>query len=135
MRDFTQGNVLEQLVYFTVPMLLANLLQAGYSIVDGIWVGRLIGYEAFAAVSATMPLVFFLLSAIIGLTMSTNILVGHAYGAKDTKYLSKVLSNSLTATSVICLLISALSIIFASRQVGVVFNYGCRADGNSDGKE
>ena len=113
MRDFTQGRILPQLVYFTLPMLFANLLQALYSIVDAIWVGRLIGYEAFAAVSATVPLIFLLVSAIIGLTMSTNILVGLAYGSKNMNYLRRVLSNSFISTFLICLVISLLGIIFS----------------------
>ena len=113
MRDFTQGRILPQLVYFTLPMLFGNLLQALYSIVDAIWVGRLIGYEAFAAVSATVPLIFLLVSAIIGLTMSTNILVGLAYGSKNMNYLRRVLSNSFISTFLICLVISLLGIIFS----------------------
>ncbi len=114
MRDFTQGEVLQQLLYFAVPMLFANLLQALYSIVDAIWVGRLLGYEAFGAVSAVTPLVFFLISAIIGLTMSTNILVGQAYGTKNTKYLIRVLSNSFLATFALCILISVGGILFSA---------------------
>jgi putative MATE family efflux protein len=113
MKDFTEGNILQQLIYFTLPMLFANLLQALYSIVDAIWVGRLIGYQAFAAVSATVPLIFLLISAIIGLTMSTNILVGQAYGTRNMKYLRRVLSNSFISTFLICLIISILGIIFS----------------------
>ncbi|MBU2614866.1 MAG: MATE family efflux transporter [Elusimicrobia bacterium] len=113
MRDFTEGSILKQLVYFTVPMLLANLLQAMYSVVDAIWVGRLIGHQAFAAVSTTVPMIFLLVSAIIGLAMATNILVGHAFGSKNMKYLSKVLTNSFISTGFLCIFISALGIIFS----------------------
>ncbi len=112
MKDFTKGNIFQQLVEFSIPMLLANLLQAAYSIVDAIWVGRLIGYEAFAAVSVTMPLVFFLVSAVIGMTMSTNILIGQAYGSRNFAYMKKVLSNSFISTMLIALVISVLSIVF-----------------------
>ena len=91
-----------------MPMLFGNLLQALYSIVDAIWVGRLIGYEAFAAVSATVPLIFLLVSAIIGLTMATNVLVGLAYGSKNMNYLRRVLSNSFISTFLICLVFSLL---------------------------
>ena len=113
MRDFTEGSILKQLVYFTVPMLLANLLQAMYSVVDAIWVGRLIGHQAFDAVSTTVPMIFLLVSAIIGLAMATNILVGHAFGSKNMKYLSKVLTNSFISTGFLCIFISALGIIFS----------------------
>ena len=112
-RDFTEGSILKQLVYFTVPMLLANLLQALYSVVDAIWVGRLIGHEAFAAVSTTIPMIFLLVSAIIGLAMATNILVGQAFGSKNMKYLSKVLTNSFISTGFLCIVISIVGIIFS----------------------
>ncbi|OGS27599.1 MAG: hypothetical protein A2297_03560 [Elusimicrobia bacterium RIFOXYB2_FULL_48_7] len=113
MRDFTEGSIFKQLLYFTVPMLLGNLLQALYSVVDAIWVGRLIGHQAFAAVSTTVPMIFMVVSAIIGLSMATNILVGQAFGSKNMPYLSKVLTNSFISTGFLCILISALGIIFS----------------------
>lgn len=120
MKDFTQGNILDQLIRFSVPMLLANLLQAAYSIIDAIWVGRLIGYEAFAAVSATMPLIFLLVSAMIGMTMSTNILIGQAYGSNNIPYLKKVLSNSFVSTLVICVIVTVISIIFTKPLLNIL---------------
>lgn len=112
MRDFTKGSVLEQLIAFSIPMLLANLLQAVLSLINAIWVGHLLGPQAFAAVSSTMPIVFFFISAIIGLTMATNILVGQAFGAKNTEFLAKVLSNSFMTSVIMCVLISGLGFYF-----------------------
>ena len=114
MMDFTEGDVLKQIIYFTVPVLLANLLQALYNIIDGIWVGRLIGHEAFASVSSVAPLIFFLLSSIMGITISTNILVGQAYGSKNKLFLSKVLSNSFMTNVILCIIISIFGIIFSN---------------------
>ncbi|MFH1368439.1 MAG: MATE family efflux transporter [Elusimicrobiota bacterium] len=112
MRDFTKGSVLEQLIAFSIPMLLANLLQAALGLINAIWVGRLLGHQAFAAVSSTMPIIFFFVSAIIGLTMATNILVGQAFGSKNMAFLAKVLSNSFMSSVVMCVFISALGFMF-----------------------
>jgi putative MATE family efflux protein len=106
-RDFTKGSVLEQLIKFSIPMLLANLLQAVLSLIGAIWVGRMLGYKSFAAISSTMPIIFLFISAIIGLTMATNILVGQAFGSKNMDFLAKVLSNSFMSSVVMCVVISA----------------------------
>lgn len=113
MRDFTKGSTLKQLINFSIPMLLANLLQVLYETVDAIWVGKLLGHKAFASVSATMPIVFLLISAIIGLTIATNILAGQAFGSKNMKLLSKILTNSFLGTVSICIVISILGIVFS----------------------
>ncbi|MFA5857727.1 MAG: MATE family efflux transporter [Elusimicrobiota bacterium] len=120
MQDFTKGSVLKQLTMFSIPMLLANFFQAIYSIIAGIWVGRLIGHEAFAAVSTTMPVVFLVVSAIIGLAVATNILVGQAFGANDNKYLAKVLTNSFISTGALCLMLSILGMIFTRQLLRLV---------------
>lgn len=121
MRDFTEGSIPSQLLYFTVPMFLANLLQAMSSIIDAIWVGRLLGHQSFAAVSSTVPVIFFLVSAIIGLTIATNVLVGQAFGSKDMDFLSKVLTNSFISTGVICLFLTLAGLVF-SRQLLSLLN-------------
>ncbi|MDD5529094.1 MAG: MATE family efflux transporter [bacterium] len=120
MRDFTEGSVIKQLVHFSIPMLLTNLLQAMYEIVDAMWVGKLIGHKAFAAVSVTMPIFFLLLSAMIGLTIATTILAGQAFGSKNMRLLSKVLTNSFLGTGLICVVISAIGIIFSENLLTLV---------------
>ena len=94
-----------------MPMLIANLLQAATGVIAAIWVGHTLGSKAFAAVSSTMPVVFFFVSAIIGLTMATNILIGQAYGAKNMDFLARVLSNSFMSSIAVCLAISVLGYI------------------------
>lgn len=44
--DFTYGNVFKQLVYFSGPIILANLLQISFQFVDSLWVGNLLGAKA-----------------------------------------------------------------------------------------
>lgn len=112
MRDFTKGSVFGQLVAFSIPMLLANLLQAVMGLVGAIWVGRLLGFRAFASVSSSMPVIFLFVSAIIGLTMATNVLVGQAYGSKNMDFLAKVLSNSFMSSVVMCVAVSGLGFAF-----------------------
>ena len=44
--DFTEGNILKQLIFFSGPIILANLLQTSYQLVDSLWIGNLLGANA-----------------------------------------------------------------------------------------
>jgi putative MATE family efflux protein len=93
--DFTHGSIPRKLVAFAVPMLAGNLLQALYSIVNAIWVGRFLGPDALAAVSVSTPIIFALIALITGLTMATTVLVSQCYGARQPEEVVRTVNNSL----------------------------------------
>ncbi len=64
-------------------MLLGNVFQQMYNIVDTIIIGRYIGTEALAAAGASFPVIFVLVSLVIGITTGTTIIISQYYGAKD----------------------------------------------------
>lgn len=56
--DMTEGNITKQLMLFSVPMLLGNLFQQIYNLVDSVVVGRVVGPNALAAIGATGSVTF-----------------------------------------------------------------------------
>ena len=112
MQDFTEGNITKQVIRFTTPIMLGNVLMSVYGIINMIWVGRLLGHEAVAAVSATLPIIMLMPAFLIGLGMATNVLIAQAFGRKDTATLKKILSNSFFTSILICLLISIVALLF-----------------------
>lgn len=78
-----------------MPMLVGNLLQMLYNVVDSIWVGQVIGPLALGAVSVSMPLIFALLSLVFGMTMATTTLVSQYRGAGDEAMVRKTIGTSL----------------------------------------
>jgi putative MATE family efflux protein len=116
MQDFTEGNIAKQVIDFTLPIMLGNVLMSVYGIINMIWVGRLLGHEAVAAVSASLPIIMLMPAFLIGLGMATNVLIAQAFGRKDTMMLKKILSNSFFASILFCLLISIVALLFR-RQV------------------
>ena len=64
-------------------MLLGNIFQQMYSLIDSMIVGRFIGKEALAAVGTSSPVIFLLISFIIGVTMGFTIVISQYFGAKD----------------------------------------------------
>ena len=81
-----------------------------------VWVGRLIGHEAIAAVATSMPILFFLISILIGMSIAANIIVAQAFSVKDYKYMEKTFANSFMVSVALCILLSILGITF-SRQL------------------
>jgi Na+-driven multidrug efflux pump len=128
MRDLSEGHVFKLLITFSIPMILGNLFQSLYSIIDGIFVGRILGPEALAAVSISTPIVFFLMALLIGLGIATLVLVGQAYGAKNHELLSSVLENSFVINAVISLVMTALIIIFGRRVLSLINTPGSIMD-------
>jgi putative MATE family efflux protein len=112
MNNLTEGNILQTLLKYSYPIIIGDMLQAMFSVIDALWVGRLIGSNALAAISAVGPIMFLMVTLVIGVSIATVIMVGQAYGKGDTALLDKILVNSYMTVFVMCLLITAFSIIF-----------------------
>jgi putative MATE family efflux protein len=93
MRDLTKGHVGGQILKYTAPMLLGNLFLQSYSIIDCIIVGKLIGKEALAAVGASFPIIFMLISFVIGIASGGTIIISQYFGAKDYDNVRKAIDT------------------------------------------
>jgi putative MATE family efflux protein len=112
MQDFTEGNIAKQVIDFTLPIMLGNVLMSVYGIINLIWVGRLLGHKAVAAVAASLPIIMLMPAFLIGLGMATNVLIAQAFGRGDKAMLKKILSNSFFSSILFCLLISIVALWF-----------------------
>lgn len=87
MNDMTTGNPAKRLLLFMIPVLMGNLFQNFYTIIDTVIVGRFLGVDALAAVGTTGSIVFLVVGWICGMTSGFGILIAQAFGAKDEKQL------------------------------------------------
>lgn len=94
MKDLTTGPEGRLLWNFTVPMLIGNVFQQFYNVIDSVIVGRAIGKSALAAVGASFPILFLLIALIIGVTMGFSILISQYYGAKDMAKVRRAIDTS-----------------------------------------
>ncbi len=94
--DMTTGTPWQQILKFTVPMLLGNVVQQLYSTVDSIVVGRYVGDNALAAVGSAAPIFNLLLVLFIGISMGATIMVAQYLGARDRHALSWTIGNCFT---------------------------------------
>lgn len=115
MRDFTTGSIPRHLFLFSLPMFLGNLLQALYNTVDSFWVGRYIGPEALGAVSVSFPIIFAIISLVMGLTMATTTMVAQYRGAGQDGMVKKTVANSILLISVVGLVSSIVGYFLRDR--------------------
>lgn len=83
MKDLTKGRIIWQILLFSMPMLLGNVFQQLYNVVDSIIVGNFIGKQALASVGASFPVIFVLTSFFMGISIGISVLISHFFGAKD----------------------------------------------------
>ena len=79
----TDKNITKSLLIFSLPMILGNILQQFYNIVDTWVVGKYVGSEALASVGASYTLMTFLNSVFIGLCMGSGALFAYYFGSKN----------------------------------------------------
>jgi putative MATE family efflux protein len=81
--DLTTGKEGKQILNFALPMLLGNVFQQLYNVVDSIVVGKVIGEEALAAVGANFPFIFALISFVVGMAIGATVMIAQYFGAKQ----------------------------------------------------
>lgn len=90
--DFTSGRPLRQLVLFSGPIMVANLLQASFQFIDSLWIGNLLGAQALGAVAVSGVLVFTVLSFVIGMNNAALVILSQLKGRQDTVGLTRYLN-------------------------------------------
>ena len=109
--DMTKGNPLKLFIYFTIPLLIGNVFQQLYSMVDTIIVGRFVGVNALAALGACNSMFFLVNGLILGLTSGFSVLVSQKFGAKDEKGVKKAVASNITLTVVLTIIITVIALL------------------------
>ncbi len=115
MRDLTSGDIYKGILNFTWPLLVSQVLQQMYHVVDSVIVGHVVGKEALAAVGASFPVMFALISFMIGVVSGTTILISQYYGAGNLKSVKKATDTLYIAVAIISIILSVISITFSTQ--------------------
>ena len=93
-QDLTQGPLEKQIMLFSIPLVLSNVLQVLFNMADVAVVGRFAGPIALGAVGSTTILVMLFTGFLIGLASGVNVLTAHHSGARDWKGLSETVHSA-----------------------------------------
>lgn len=110
-REMTAGRALPLIFNFTMPLLMGNLLQQTYSLVDAAIVGRFLGINALASVGASTSVVFLILGFCNGCCGGFGIPVAQKFGARDYSTMRRYISVSLQLAAVMSVVIAIITSI------------------------
>ena len=111
-RDMTRGNIVRQLVGYTIPLVLGNIFQLAYNAVDSMIAGRFIGAEALAATGMAGPVMNILILGISGICIGAGVLMSSFFGSGSIEKLKRELGTLLVSGTVFSVALTALGVIF-----------------------
>jgi putative MATE family efflux protein len=105
-----EGPILGSLLTLAVPIVLANILQAGYQVIDAFWVGRL-GAAAVAAVSVSFPVTFLMIALGAGLAIAGSTLIAQYVGAKNKEMVSHIAAQTLLMVVIVSIVLGTIGYV------------------------
>lgn len=108
--DMTQGHPGKLILRFTLPIIVGNVFQQLYNMVDAIIVGRFVGNHALAAVGATGTIVFLVFGFMQGLTTGFTVLTSQRFGAGDEHGLKRSVGNAALLSTIVTVAATILSL-------------------------
>lgn len=106
----TSGSIGRKMLYFSVPLILGNLFQQLYNLVDSVVVGRFVGDNALAAVGAGGSIIQLLIGFIIGAAAGAGVVTSQYYGAQDREGVHKAAHTTLAIAIVCGIILSVLGV-------------------------
>lgn len=114
-KDMTSGSPLRLMVLFAIPLILGNLGQQLYMIVDTIIVGQGVGVEALASLGATDWTYWLFLWIVQAITQGCSIRVTQDFGSKDYSQLRKSITMSIRICIFVTLIVTVVGLISGKR--------------------
>lgn len=111
-RSLTEGNELKSMLLFSIPLILGNLLQQLYNVVDTLVVGKTLGGTALAAVGSSFTIMTLITSITLGFCMGSSVVFSHLYGASKTDKLKIGIVNSFVFIALLSIVLNIISYLF-----------------------
>lgn len=109
--DMTKGSPFRLLVRFMIPVVIGNVFQQLYNMVDTIIVGRYVGVQALAAVGAVGTIMFLMLGFMQGITTGVTVLTAQRFGAGDMQGMRKSIGSAVLISLGSAAVLTAVSIL------------------------
>ena len=110
--DMTTGSPAKHILRFTVPLLLGNLFQQFYNMVDTVIIGQFLGKSALASVGSTGSIIFMIIGLCLGICAGFGIPVSQRFGAKDYSEMRRYVANSAWTSMGLAVIITTLVLIY-----------------------
>lgn len=108
----TEGNIWRKIIFFSIPMILGNLLQQMYNAVDSVIVGNYVGSNALAAVGSSTSIINLLIAFSMGASAGAGVVVSQFIGAGNKKGVRISVHTALAIAIILGMILTAAGIIF-----------------------
>lgn len=108
--DMTTGNILRHIILFSLPLLVGNIFQQLYNMVDTWVVGNYVSNEAFSAVGTVGPVINMLIGFFSGLANGGGVVISQYYGAKRYDEVKRSVHSSILMTIALSILLTLFGI-------------------------
>lgn len=108
-KEMTEGKPLPLILNFTIPLVLGNLLQQTYSMIDAAIVGRYLGIDALAAVGASASIIFLILGFCGGCSAGFGIPIAQRFGARDYVTMRRMVFVSMKLSAILSISIAVIT--------------------------
>ena len=119
-KDLTHGNVLKLLVSFSAPLMLANLLQLVYSLVDMIVIGQYVGSAGISAVSGGSDILMLFTMFSMGFCSAGQVIISQYIGKNDKKSVSRTIGTMFTFFLIFAVVLTVIALSVSKWFVNVL---------------
>ena len=109
--NMTEGNITRLLVSFAIPLLMGNLFQQLYNMVDAWVVGNYVSNEAFSAVGTVGPIINTMIALYLGISNGAGVVISQNYGAGREETAQRAVHTAVTMTLIIAVIMSTAGIL------------------------
>ena len=109
--DMTKGSITKHLINFALPLMVGNLFQQLYNMVDTWVVGNFVSNEAFSAVGTVTPIINMLIGFFLGLSSGAGVVISQYYGAQREEKVQQAVHTSMVLTFLLGIVFTAAGIL------------------------
>lgn len=111
--SMTEGSPVRCMLAFAIPMILGNLFQQFYNLVDSMIVGKFVGADALASVGASTAITTLFVMVAMGTGIGCSVVISQLFGAGKLTAMKTAISTALTAITILSLALSVLGRVFS----------------------
>lgn len=119
-RNLSEGSIVKNIVFFSLPYLLSYFLQTLYGMADLFIIGQFDAIDSTTAVSIGSQVMYMITVMIVGLAMGSTVAIGRSVGADDKKRASNEIGNTVTLFMVVSIVITVVLLILVKPIVSAV---------------
>ncbi|MBQ7720703.1 MAG: MATE family efflux transporter [Clostridia bacterium] len=118
--DMTEGGIVRHILTFAFPLLIGNIFQQLYNMVDTWVVGNYVSTAAFSAVGSVGPITNMLIGFFLGLASGAGVVISQYYGAKNDEKVSEAVHTSILMTLAMAAVFTAAGVIMSPYMVDMM---------------